>query len=85
MEDDMRITLAAILAGCCIFTMGAAQSREAGQGRRYELAQTRQCPEVVHCGVKDGKVKQYPTRCAAEDDGATNIAPMQGSSCPQPK
>jgi hypothetical protein len=85
MEDDMRIILATILAGCCIFTIGVAQSREARQERRYELAQARPCPQVIHCGIKNGKMKEYPTVCAAQDDGATNIAPRQGSSCPEIK
>jgi hypothetical protein len=26
-------------------------------------------------------VRQYATRCAAEDDGATAITPMSGASC----
>lgn len=40
------------------------------------------CPEVISCGVKDGKVKEYPTPCAATLDGATNIMPKMGDSCP---
>jgi hypothetical protein len=41
----------------------------------------RMCAQVISCGTKNGKRKQYPTPCAAQDDGATNIAPMTGSSC----
>jgi hypothetical protein len=79
------MSLAIILAGGCIFTSSLALSQESGQEARYKLAQTRPCPQVVHCGIKDKKMKQYPTKCAAEDDGATNIVPMQGSQCPEIK
>ncbi len=41
----------------------------------------RVCPQVITCGTKDGERKEYPTPCAAEDDGATDIAPKTGSSC----
>jgi hypothetical protein len=50
-----------------------------------KLAQTRVCPQVIHCGIKDGRAREYPTRCAAEDAGATNIVPKSGRSCPEPK
>ena len=36
-------------------------------------------------GSKDGKRKQYPTPCAAQDDGATDIKPMTGSTCDDSK
>lgn len=39
------------------------------------------CAQVISCGIKDGKMKEYPTPCAAKDDGATNIKPKQGDSC----
>lgn len=38
------------------------------------------CTEAIACGMKDGKPKQYPNSCAAEDDGATNI--KLGQPCP---
>jgi hypothetical protein len=80
----MRMSLAIILAGGCIFTSSLALSRESGQETR--LAQAKDCPLVVHCGIKiSGKkkeMKQYPTKCAAEADGATNIVRMEGSKCP---
>jgi len=39
------------------------------------------CAQVISCGTKDGKRKEYPTPCAAQDDGATNIAPRSGPTC----
>jgi hypothetical protein len=39
------------------------------------------CAQVISCGIKDGKVKEYSTPCDARDDGATNIHPKTGTSC----
>ncbi|MBL8566232.1 MAG: hypothetical protein JNM89_10995 [Hyphomicrobiaceae bacterium] len=39
------------------------------------------CPQVIVCGLKDGQPKEYPDRCIAEKDGATNISPKKGTSC----
>jgi hypothetical protein len=39
------------------------------------------CAQVISCGTKDGTVREYPTPCAAQDDGATNIAPKTGATC----
>jgi hypothetical protein len=39
------------------------------------------CAQVISCGIKDGKMKEYPTPCAAKEDGATDIKPKQGTSC----
>jgi hypothetical protein len=39
------------------------------------------CAQVISCGTKNGKRKEYPTPSAAKDDGATNIAPKNGPSC----
>lgn len=39
------------------------------------------CAQVISCGTKDGKRKEYPTPCAAKDDGATDISPKTGSTC----
>jgi hypothetical protein len=54
----------------------------APQEARIILTQQKACPQVVHCGIKNGQSKEYPTRCAAEDDGATDIAPKTGPTCP---
>ena len=51
---------------------------------RTQLAQAksdRACAQVISCGMKDGKWKQYPTPCAAADDGATNIKPKSRATC----
>jgi hypothetical protein len=39
------------------------------------------CAQVISCGTKNGVRKEYPTPCAAEEDGATNISPKVGPSC----
>ena len=39
------------------------------------------CAQIISCGTKDGKAKEYPTPCAARDDGATNIHPKTGANC----
>lgn len=39
-------------------------------------------PQVVHCGIKDGKPKEYGTKSAAEADGATHITIKTGKDCP---
>jgi hypothetical protein len=50
-------------------------------GTCRESSVTRACLQVIVCGTKDGQRKEYPNPCAAEDDGATNIAPKTGPSC----
>jgi hypothetical protein len=42
----------------------------------------RACTQEITCGIKNGQPKEYPTPCAAQDDGATNIAPKTGPTCP---
>jgi hypothetical protein len=39
------------------------------------------CAQIISCGTKDGKAKEYPTPCAARDDGATDIHPKTGPVC----
>jgi hypothetical protein len=39
------------------------------------------CAQIISCGTKNGQRKEYPTPCAAKDDGATNIAPKSGPVC----
>jgi hypothetical protein len=69
-----------------LFLAGSALGREqSGSEIRLRLAQQRVCAQVIHCGIKNGQAKEYPTRCAAEDDGATEIAPKTGPTCPAPK
>jgi hypothetical protein len=42
----------------------------------------RACLVKSYCGTKDGKRKEYSTLCDAEDDRATDVAPMSGDRCP---
>ena len=39
------------------------------------------CAQIISCGTKNGQRKEYPTPCAAKNDGATHIAPKTGSAC----
>jgi hypothetical protein len=39
------------------------------------------CAQIISCGTKNGQRKEYPTPCAAKDDGATHIAPKSGPTC----
>lgn len=39
------------------------------------------CVQMIVCGTKNGKIKQYPTPCDAAADGAMGVKPMPGSSC----
>jgi hypothetical protein len=41
----------------------------------------RVCTQVITCGIKNGKPREYPNPCAAEDDGATHIRPKTGRTC----
>jgi len=45
-----------------------------------QMAQT-VCAQVISCGTKDGKVKEYATPCDARADGATDIHPKTGPTC----
>jgi len=43
------------------------------------------CIQVISCGIKDGQPKEYSDPCAAQRDGATNIAPKSEGICPSIK
>jgi hypothetical protein len=54
----------------------------AQDGERFaQSASKEMCAQVISCGTKDGKAKEYPTPCAARDDGATDVHPKTGSVC----
>lgn len=74
----VRITLAL----CALTSFPAVSFSEEAPRLRPEtrLAEST-CEQVISCGLKDGKWKQYPTPCAARDDGATNITPKTGPTC----
>jgi hypothetical protein len=62
-----------------------SQANEIGlpgnDARVAQAADTQVCAQVVACGTKDGKRRQYPTPCAARADGAKDVTPMTGASC----
>jgi hypothetical protein len=39
------------------------------------------CAQIISCGTKNGQRREYPTPCAAKDDGATYIVPKSGPAC----
>ena len=62
----------------------ATSTRPAAAQDPERLAQSmskEMCAQIISCGTKDGKAKEYPTPCAARDDGATDIHPKTGSAC----
>jgi hypothetical protein len=69
-----------LLGGIVCFATTASSEELAWSQRRVQIAQT-VCEQVISCGTKDGKRKEYPTPCAARDDGATNITPKTGPTC----
>jgi hypothetical protein len=74
----------AALAIAAIAMTGSAGAGERASAPNMRLAQSKPgevCAQVISCGTKDGKRKEYPTPCAAKDDGATDIAPKSGPSC----
>ena len=78
----MRLWMVAVVAGVTV-SIGCltASDRSTAEQARVRVAQKSICIQVISCGTKDGKVKEYPTPCDARDDGATDIHPKNGSSC----
>ena len=75
-------------AGVSVAKKGSCGEPEGGENDAASEPQPtegRMCAQVVSCGIKDGEPKEYPTPCAAEDDGATNVQPKTGGSCPATK
>jgi hypothetical protein len=70
---------------CIVLARGGVampESATAQNGERLAQAPSKTiCVQVISCGTKDGKVKEYPTPCDARDDGATNVHPKTGSAC----
>ena len=65
-----------------IMTADVAVARERIAPIQFAQAADQQmCAQVISCGTKDGVRKEYPTPCAAKDDGATDIAPKTGATC----
>jgi hypothetical protein len=75
------------IAGLLIVTvamMGSACAGDHAASPGIRLAQAKpgeMCAQVISCGTKNGKRQEYPTPCAAKDDGATDISPKSGPTC----
>ena len=72
-----------------LLTAGAGEANDLDRpGTNPVVAETKEvklCIQVIVCGTKDGMRRQYPTPCAARDDGAEDISPMEGGSCDEAK
>ena len=73
-----------------LLAAGAGQAQGFDRpGKSLRVAETKEvkfCIQVIACGTKDGKRRQYPTPCAARDDGAKDVTPMEGGgSCDEAK
>jgi hypothetical protein len=76
MKNIWVLTLLGCVAG---FANTAISAETVGPQSRVQVAQA--CEQVISCGTKNGVRKEYPTPCAARDDGATNITPKTGATC----
>ena len=76
------LAIAALVAAFAVPAASAGNVvRSSADTRLAEKQPDRVCAQVVSCGTKDGKRREYPTPCAASDDGATNIAPKTAPTC----
>ena len=69
---------------CAISLIPATALSASASDRTGRVAQAAQsaCEQVISCGTKNGVRKEYPTPCAARDDGATDIRPkIPSDSC----
>jgi hypothetical protein len=68
-----------------LIALTGAISLAAGLSRADDAAPPKKepqfCVQVIACGTKDSKRRQYPTPCDARADGATDVAPMEGATC----
>jgi hypothetical protein len=85
----MRTIVALVLVTAGLLVSNVASStelvRSPGDARLAQANPGRVCAQVISCGTKNGKRQEYPTPCAAQDDGATNIAPKTGPTCEDSK
>jgi hypothetical protein len=75
--------LEAILGLCFALALTCWSTASQAQKTQTRIAQSKECAQVISCGTKDGKRKEYPTPCDAEKDGATDIKPKTGPTCEQ--
>jgi hypothetical protein len=73
--------VSASLAVFALSDLGAPPSALADGKISFRLAQGTACEQVISCGTKNGVRKEYPTPCAAREDGATDIKPKTGPTC----
>ncbi len=80
MKTCMTIGIACIVLA--LRGVAMPESAVAQNGERLAQAPSKTiCVQVISCGTKDGKAREYPTPCDARDDGATNVHPKTGSAC----
>jgi hypothetical protein len=75
------VALLSMAAALLIAEDAAAGERIAADLHMVPANPERLCAQVISCGTKNGQRKEYPTPCAAKDDGATHIAPKTGPTC----
>jgi hypothetical protein len=75
------VTLASVVAVLLIAEHAAAGERIAADLHIAPAHPGGLCAQVISCGTKNGQRKEYPTPCAAKDDGATHMAPKSGPAC----
>jgi hypothetical protein len=85
----MRAIVRSGVIAAMLLAAGAGQANDLDQsGKSLLVAETKEikfCVQVIACGTKDGRRRQYPTPCAARDDGAKDVSPMEGGSCNEAK
>jgi hypothetical protein len=77
----MRIEFVLVTISMVLVSGAALSGEHHFSNANVRFAQADNCPQIIHCGTKDGKRKEYPTKCDAEKDGATNITPKTGRTC----
>jgi hypothetical protein len=79
----MKTYIAMVAIGLALGCVSLPSRPAAAQhGERFaQMTSKEMCAQVISCGTKDGKAKEYPTPCAARDDGATDIHPKSGAAC----
>jgi hypothetical protein len=61
-----------------VFFSGDAWAEKAAIGNQE------MCPQIISCGIKNGRMKEYPDSCVARKDGATDIQVKTGPTCDSP-
>ena len=78
----MQMKTCIVMASIGLAVSVATSARPVAAQERFAQMMSKEiCAQVISCGTKDGKAKEYPTPCAARDDGATDVHPKTGSVC----